>query len=424
MSAAALAPELPEIRIPLAVPQLGRREQESVAACLASGWVAGAGPWLQRFESALAARVRRPHAVATASGTAALHLALRALRIGAGDLVLLPAITFVAPANAVRYSGAAPVFADVDPITWQLDPSQLEEFLSIRCRRSGADWVERESGARLRALIAVHVLGHPAALPELRALADENGLWLIEDAAEALGASCAGAPVGSVGDVACFSFNGNKTVTAGGGGMLVTGDAALAARVRYLAAQAKDDPVEYVHREIGFNYALSSLQAALGLAQLEQLDAFVARKRAIARRYAEELADLPGVSSPAEAPWAESSCWLSALRVDAARFGCDRHEIARALRAQGIETRPLWQPLHRSPAHAGAQTATPRGCPVADAVQAEVLCLPCSSGLGAEAQGEVIAALRACSRASSQPASSRSKGVSMSTERSRGITSA
>jgi perosamine synthetase len=427
MSAApvhAAAPELPAIRIPLAVPQLGHAERDAVAACVESGWVAGAGPIVARFEAAVAARAGQPHAVAMASGTAALHVALRALRIGRGDAVLVPAITFIAPANAVCYAGAAPIFADVDPVTWQLEPRELERCLRERCTRTREGFVLRDDGARLRALIAVHVLGHPAPLRELRALAREHGLALLEDAAEALGARCDGEPVGSAGEIACFSFNANKTVTAGGGGMLVTGDAALAARARYLAAQAKDDPVEYVHREIGFNYALSSLQAAVGSAQLERLDHFVARKREIAARYAEAFAGVPGLSSPAEAPWALSSCWLSALRIDAARFGCDRVELARRLRARGIETRPLWQALHESPAHAGARTASAAGCPVAAELQREVLCLPCSTGLTEGDQREVIDAILACSRASSHSASSRSKGVSTSTERSRGITSA
>jgi perosamine synthetase len=425
MSAAAARPSaLPAIRIPLAVPQLGARERDAVAACVESGWVAGAGPVVARFEAALAARSGRPHAVATASGTAALHLALRALRIGRGDAVLVPAITFIAPANAVCYAGAEPVFADVDPVYWQLDPRELERCLRERCVRSRDGWVLRDGGARLRALIAVHVLGHPAPLRALRAQADEHGLALIEDAAEALGASCDGAPVGSAGEIACFSFNGNKTVTAGGGGMLVAQDAALAARARYLAAQAKDDPVEYVHREIGFNYALSSLQAAVGAAQLERLDAFVARKREISQRYAAAFAGTPGLSSAAEATWASSSCWLSALRIDAERFGCDRREVAGRLRARGIETRPLWQALHESPAHAGAQTASEAGCPVAAELQREVLCLPSSTGLTDADQREVILAVLDCARASSHSASSRSNGVSMSTERSRGITSA
>ena len=424
MSAAAAPRPLPPIRIPLAVPQIGARERAEVDACLASGWVSGAGPWVERFEGELARRTRRRCAVATSNGTAALHLALRALRIGPGELVLVPALSFVAPANAVRYAGATPVFADVDPVHWQLDPQPVEHFLREGCRRREGGLFERASGARVRALLAVHVLGHPAPLSELAALARAHGLALIEDAAEALGADCAGAPVGSQGDVACFSFNGNKTATAGGGGMLVSNDPALAARARYLAAQAKDDPVEFVHGEVGFNYALSSLQAALGLAQLEQLEAFVARKRAIARRYAEALGEVAGLSFPAEASWARSSCWLSALRIDAGRFGCDRVALAAALRARGIETRPLWQPLHRSPAHAGAPLASERGCPVAEQLQREVLCLPCSTGLSEDDQREVIEAVRACARASSQPASSRSKGVSMSSERSRGITRA
>ncbi len=326
------------------------------------------------------------HAVATASGTAALHLAMVALGIGPGDEVLMPALTFIAPANAVRYTGAWPTFLDVDPDTWQLDARRLERFLDRECDTTGGVVHNRVTGRAVRAVLPVHLLGHPCEIDGITELARAYGLYVIEDATESLGATFDGAPLGGFGDVGCFSFNGNKTVTAGGGGVLATRDEGIARRVRYLSTQAKDEPDEYVHREIGFNYRLTNLQAAVAVAQLAKLDELVGAKRRIAARYAEAFADT-GIGLLEEPPRACSVFWLSTARIDPTRCGTDRRALRETLGAHGIEARPLWQPLHRSPAHAASMHDTVE---VADRVYAEALSLPSSVGLEASQQDRVI----------------------------------
>ncbi len=382
-------------RIPLCAPRLDGNEARYLAECVESGWVSSAGPFVERLEAALAGLVGVPEAVATSSGTAALHLALCVAGVEAGDEVLVPALSFVAPANAVRYVGALPVFLDAEPTHAQLDPAALARFLEERCVRSRCGLRNRETGRRVAALIAVHVLGHPVDLDAILELARGAGLVLIEDAAEALGAHYRGAPIGSFGDLACFSFNGNKTVTAGGGGMLVAADPEQARRARHLSTQAKRDPVEFVHDAVGFNYRLSNLQAAVGCAQLERIDELLADKRRVARGYARALADVPGIVAFREADWARSSHWLTGVRVVEERFGMPSRGLLAWLDARGIETRPLWQPLHRSPAHAGSSGPP---CPVAERLARETLCLPSSCGLAASELEYVAGAIRAASR--------------------------
>lgn len=387
--------------IPLCEPRLAGNERAYLLECLESGWISSVGPFVSRFEREVARVAGVPHALATASGTAALHLALRALGVGAGDAVAVSTLSFVAPANAVRYVGASPIFVDAEPRYWQLDTSRLAAFLDDECERTPLGCLHRATGLQLRAVIAVHVLGHPVDLSALAELCRHHGLFLVEDGAEALGACCHGRPVGGQGDVGCFSFNGNKTVTTGGGGALVTADAALASRARHLATQAKLDPLESVHDEVGFNYRLNSLQAAVGCAQLEQLGELLSRKREIADHYADALVDLPGVSWQGRAPWADSSHWLTAVRIGPADFGCDARELHARLRAERVETRPLWQPLHRSPAHAGAKAVGGR---VAEELQREVLCLPSSPGLAVADLERVVEAIRASAASGLLPA--------------------
>ncbi|MGZ8378121.1 MAG: LegC family aminotransferase [Gemmatirosa sp.] len=378
--------------VPLCVPELAGNEWAYVKECLDTGWVSSVGAFVDRFEAGFAARVGTRHAIATTCGTAALHVALQLAGVGPDDEVLVPALTFIAPANAVRYVGAWPVFIDVDARHWQMDPDRVRDFLERGCAFRGGVLRNRVTGRRVAAMLPVHLLGHPVDAAPLLELAARYGLRLVEDATESLGASYRGTPVGHLGEMACFSFNGNKLLTTGGGGMLVTDDDRLAARARYLTTQAKDDAVEYVHREVGYNYRLTNVLAAMGLAQLERLDAHVAAKRRIAARYAETLGDVSGLTPMAEAPWAESVFWMYTLTVDPERFGTTARGLMAQLGCAGVQTRPLWQPLHRSPAHAGAYAVA---CPVADRVHAQALSLPCSVGLTTADQDRVIAAVRA-----------------------------
>jgi perosamine synthetase len=378
-------------RIPLSVPELGAPEIAALRECIESGWVSSVGPYVERFEATVARAVGAEHAVATSSGTAALHVALLLVGVQPDDEVVVPTLTFIAPANAVRYVGAWPVFVDVEPRQAQMDAARLAEFLDTRCRRSGGELRNLRTGRRVRAILPVHVLGHPVDMDPVLALARRYELPVVEDATESLGSRYRGRSVGTFGDVACFSFNGNKIVTTGGGGMIVTNDEEAARRARYLTTQAKDDPVEYVHHEVGFNYRLTSIQAAVGLAQMERLPGHVSARRRIAATYARELSGIPGLEWFGEAPGAESVFWLSTARLDRTMLGVSSRGLMADLAAAQIEARPLWQPLHRSPAHAGAEVV---GGAVAEAVHRDALSLPSSAGLKPEHQARVIEEIR------------------------------
>ena len=377
--------------VPLCVPVVRGNEWSYVKECLDTGWVSSVGSYVDRFEREMAARTGTPHAVATVNGTSALHIALLVAGVQPEDEVLVSTLTFIAPANAVRYAGAWPVFIDAEPDYWQMDPARVAEFLRERCERRDGVLRNRRTGRRVKAIIPVHILGHPVDLDPILALAREFDLAVIEDATESLGARYRGRPLGQLGDMACFSFNGNKIITTGGGGMIVTASAEFAAKAKYLTTQAKDDPLEYKHHEVGYNYRLTNLQAAMGCAQLEQLDAYIARKRDTARFYAGALADVPGISCMQQAPWAESIAWMFTIRVDAAAFGMDSRALLRRLDAGKIQTRPLWQPMHRSLAHAGSETV---GGEVADALCRDCLSLPCSADISDTQRERVVAAIR------------------------------
>lgn len=386
----AAAPALADAFVPLAVPELHGNEARYVQECLESGWVSSAGAFVERFEADVASFVGTRYAVATASGTAALHVALLVAGVQPGDEVLVSALTFIAPANAIRYVGAWPVFIDAESQYAQLDTAQVAEFLA-GCERCDGGVRNPRTGRRVRALLPVHVLGHPVDMDPLLALARANGLAVVEDATESLGARYRGRAVGELGDAACFSFNGNKLVTTGGGGMLVTDNPALAERARYLTTQAKDDAVEYVHGAVGYNYRLTNVQAAIGVAQMEQLGGFLAAKQRIATRYADSLSGVTGLEPMAEAAWARSAWWMYTVRIDERDFGMDSRALMRALGDRQIQTRPLWQPLSLSPAHADA---TVRACPTAEDWSRRALSLPCSSGLTEPDQERVIEAVR------------------------------
>lgn len=382
----------PAAAVSLCTPEIRGNEWQYVKECLDTGWVSSAGAYVDRFESCLAARVGSAQAVATVNGTSALHTTLLIAGVQPDDEVLISTLTFIAPANAIRYCGAWPVFVDAEPDYWQMDPQRLREFLEQNCSSVGGELRNRATGRRIKAIVPVHILGHPVDLEPILELAAHFGLTVIEDATEGLGGRYRGRSVGSFGAMGCFSFNGNKMLTTGGGGMLVTDNPAWAERARYLTTQAKDDAVEYIHGEVGYNYRLTNVQAAIGCAQLEQLDAFVGAKRQIAARYERELAGLPGVTVMPEAAWAQSAWWLYTILVDESSSGTDRRRLMAQLGAAGIQTRPLWQPLHLSPVFRGCQAL---GGAVAERLNLQALSLPCSVGLTVEAQGRVIEAIRA-----------------------------
>ncbi|HKC26633.1 MAG TPA: DegT/DnrJ/EryC1/StrS family aminotransferase [Jatrophihabitans sp.] len=374
--------DLVDNRVPLSIPNIGTRERELVLEAVESGFVSSVGPLVSRFEHEFAAAVGARFAVACASGTAALHLGLRVLGVRSGDLVAVSDFTFVASANPVRYQGADVLLVDSDSSTWNLDPTLLAAELDRRA----------SVGERLPAAVeVVHVLGQPARLAEIVETCDRFGIPVLEDAAESLGATWSAGPLagrhtGSVGAVGAFSFNGNKIATTGGGGMLVTDDEALAARARHLSTQAKVPDVGYLHDEVGYNYRLTNVAAAIGIAQLERLGGFIARKREIARRYDEAFAGMDVVLPPRLDGY-ESTYWLYSVLM---RDTEQRDRLLQHLAAEGIEARALWRPLHAQPPYAHA--ARVGGTLGAD-LFARGVSLPCSTQLSDADQSRVIDAV-------------------------------
>ena len=380
----------PSPAIPLAEPLIERESWEKVRECLENGWVSTLGPAVEQLEQAVAHYVGTKYAVATCSGTAALHLALLVEGVRPDDEVLVSDLTFIAPANVVRYIGAWPKFVDAEPEYWQMDPEILGDFLQNSCTSKGGELRNRTTGKRIGAVLPVHVLGHPVNLGEIRRVARKFGLPVVEDATESLGASYSGLRVGSGADIACFSFNGNKIITSGGGGMLVTDDERKAVEARYLASQANDDSVEYIHGKVGYNYRLPVLLAALGCAQMDRLEQFVENKRKIASQYLQLLSAIPGVAFMQEASWAFSTYWLSTILIDERVTGVGSRPMMMYLASKGIQARPLWQPLHLSPAH---QDTGQSQCPISEQLHKQALCLPSSVGLTTDQQKRVVEAI-------------------------------
>jgi len=376
--------------IPLCVPELRGNEWRYVKECLDTGWVSSVGPFVEQLEKSVAAYVGAARGVAMSTGTAALHIALLVAGVKPDDEVLVSDLTFIAPANAIRYANAWPVLIDAEPVYWQMEVARAIDFLETQCKWTDGKLVNKVTGRRVSAILPVHILGHPVDLDPLIEVANKYGLAIVEDATESLGAEYRGHKTGNLAHIGCFSFNGNKIITTGGGGMIVTNDSARAEKAKYLSTQAKDDPIEYVHKETGFNYRLSNVQAALGCAQMELLDEFVAIKRGIAAEYAKAFADVPGVTIMAEATWARSIFWLNTVLIDADEYGEDSRALMKRLALRGIQARPLWQPLHRSEALSGVQCV---GGEVADDINRRALSLPSSVGMTPEQIQEVISAV-------------------------------
>jgi dTDP-4-amino-4,6-dideoxygalactose transaminase len=355
-------------RIYLSPPDVGPEERRMLLEAFDSNWIAPLGPDVDAFEAELAERVGVGHAVALSSGTAGLHLSLLMLGVGPGDEVLVPSFTFVATANAVCYLGAEPVFVDSSASTWNIDPDLVAAELAVRARQ----------GRLPRALVTVDLYGQSADYDALLATAAAYDVPVIEDAAEALGATYRGRAAGSFGAAAVFSFNGNKIITTSGGGMLVTDSASFADRARHLATQAREPFPHYEHTTLGFNYRLSNLLAALGRAQLHGLDSRIDRRRRINEHYRRRLEGVPGIEFMPRADYGEPNHWLTCVTVDPEQFGSDRETIRLALEAADIESRPTWKPLHLQPLFSGQRVV---GGPVCADVFRRGLCLPSGSAL-------------------------------------------
>ncbi len=357
-----------ETRLLLSPPHLSGREEQYLADALRSNWVAPSGPHLDRFEEEFARRFGVEHAVAVSSGTAALHLALRYLQLQPGDEVICSTLTFCASATPIVYEGGRPVFIDSDDASWNMDPHLLADELADCARRKRLP----------RAVVAVDIFGQSADLDALVEIAGRYEIPVIEDAAEALGATYRGQPVGQAGWASFFSFNGNKIITTSGGGMLCSRDASLIDRARFLATQARDAVPHYQHSTIGYNYRLSNLLAAVGLAQLEVLDERVAARRGNFEFYREQLSRIPGVCFMPEASFGTSNRWLSVILIDEQRFGAAAEELRLALEEVNIESRAVWKPMHLQPVFQGCRC---RGGEVAERIFDRGLCLPSGSAL-------------------------------------------
>lgn len=370
------------VRRPLALhePDLSAEDERNVVDCVRSGWVSTAGLWVDRFEDEIRAVTGARHAVATVNGTAALHAALLAAGVTAGEEVLIPTLTFVATANAVAYCGAVPHLVEAEVGTLGMDAEALDDHLRACAERSSSRTINRRTGRRLRALVVMHTFGHPAEMDALRAVAERWGLALIEDAAESLGSTYKGRHTGTLGALGVLSFNGNKIVTTGGGGAVLTDDDAIADTVRHLCSTARvGRGWHFVHDRVGHNYRMPSINAALGIGQLRRLAHLVAAKQRVARHYAAVFAAVPGVRLFEPNADVSSNCWLNTLILDGELSTC-REQVLEALNAQGIRARPAWAPMHTLPMYESA----PR-MPVATAerLAASIVNLPSSPALDA-----------------------------------------
>lgn len=371
----------PPPRVLLSPPHLSGQESAYLADAVASNWIAPLGPHVDAFEREFAEYVGASHGLALSSGTAALHLALQECGVGPGDEVLVSTLTFGASVFPITYLGARPVFVDSETASWNLDPELLSEALKSRLA----------AGRPPKAVVAVHLYGQSADLAPIVEACHKYGVPLIEDAAEALGARYQGRQPGTFGRAGIFSFNGNKIITTSGGGMLVSEDAILIGRARKLATQAREPAPHYEHTEIGYNYRLSNLLAAVGRAQLQVLEERVDARRANFEYYRRELADLPGLAWMPEAAWGRHTRWLTTLTIDPGEFGVDREQVRLHLESRNIEARPVWKPMHLQPVFAGCE-AIQGG--VAQRLFDQGLCLPSGSSLSDEDRQRVVEAFR------------------------------
>ena len=366
-------------RIYLSPPDISPTDHASVDAVLTSNWVAPVGPDLNAFEAEVARLVGAKAAVALNSGTAALHLALSILGIGKGDQVICPAFTFAASANPICYLGARPVFVDSEDCTWNMDPDLLEAAL--------------KSEGSVKAVIIVHLYGQCAQMDKLREVCARYNVPIVEDAAEALGASFQGQAAGSFGDLSFFSFNGNKIITTSAGGMLLSNRSDWIEQAKYLATQARESVLHYEHKQIGYNYRMSNLLAGLGRSQLSDLNRRIARRTAHFNSYSEGLSDLKGVSMMPIADSGTCNYWLTCLRVDESVAMVSRNQILEALAGEDIEARPVWKPLHLQPVFS---EATVYGGNVSEGIFEQGICLPSGSSLSDLERAKIIDVFRSC----------------------------
>lgn len=345
--------------IPVAEPSLGEEEKNNLLEAIESGWISSKGKFIEEFENSFAQYCNVSYGIATSNGTTALQLALKALGVGRGCEVIVPSLTFVATANAVTYTGAKPVFADAHPDYWCVNPEEIEAKVT----------------EKTKAVISVHLYGHPCDMDAIMDVAQDRGLFVIEDAAEAHGAQYKKKKVGGFGDVNCFSFYGNKIITTGEGGMCLTDDESLYEKMKILRDHGTNPRKHYWHDVLGFNFRMTNMQAAVGCAQVKKLDEFIVRKRGLAHRYNSNLAGVEGIATPPEMPWARSVYWMYSILVEK-EFKVGRDELMLKLKENGVESRPMFNPVNTLPIYETADD-----CPVADELSKKGINLPSSVNL-------------------------------------------
>ncbi len=373
--------------IPLSIPYLNGHEKKYTLKCYQDNWLSSAGPYIQKFEKKFASFIGAKHAIACSSGTASLHLALKAINVAKGDLVIVPDLTFIASINAIKYVNADPILIDADFSNWQIDLKALQEFLDNKCFVKNKKCIHKETGKKISAIIVVHILGYANNLDKIKKLSKEFMLPIIEDAAEALGTKYNKKLVGTIGAIGCFSFNGNKLITTGSGGMVVTNNQKYANIMRHLSQQAKLKGDDYLHSEIGFNYRMSNIQASLGIAQLLDIKSRITKKKKIFSVYKKAFSCKSFLFLPTEISKANSSYWLTTVRINKKIIKKEIKVIIEELSHAGIETRRLWQPMHLSKPH---KSSIYVGDKNSEKIYNSSISLPSSVGLTTRQQEKVI----------------------------------
>ena len=359
--------------IPLSVPNLSGNEWKYIKDCLDSNWVSSVGSYVNKFESEIVNYSGAKYAVATSNGTAALHISLILLNIGFNDYVLVPNLTFVAPVNAIKYTGANPILIDVDPDTWQIDLNLLQTFLERETENVNHSCVLKATNRTIKAIMPVHVYGNMCDMNRLIQMADEYHLEVIEDATESLGSKYNGKHAGTFGTLGCLSFNGNKIITTGGGGMIITNNKKLAKKAKHITTQAKSNTLQYIHDETGYNYRLVNILAAMGVAQLEQLPGFIQKKKEITSLYKKKLTGIEDIQFQQIEKDVEPNFWLTAIGTS------KQKELLTFLNKNNIESKPLWVPMNQLPMFADDSYITNHN--VSNELYNSCVCLPCSTNI-------------------------------------------
>jgi len=383
-------------KIPLSIPSIKGKEWEYIKECLDTEWVSSAGKYVNLFEQKIAEYTGAKHAVACVNGTSALHVSLKLAGVDLGDEVIVPALTFIAPVNAIAYNGATPVFMDADEY-YNVDAEKTIEFINKETIFNKGCTFNKTSKKRISAIVPVHVWGNACWLDELISICKERNISIIEDASESLGTvynagQYSGKQAGTIGKLGCLSFNGNKIITTGGGGMILTDDDRLAEKARYLTTQAKDDRLRYIHHEIGYNFRLTNIQAALGVAQLEQLPGFLERKREIYRQYKDTFQDIEGLTIPNVPDYADNNHWMNLMQINSNIYGKDSETLMQTLEENQIQTRPVWRLNHEQKPYKDCQYYKIER---AEKLVKNSLCLPSSSNFSNENLNKIVSVLNA-----------------------------